>query len=217
MKAETEGTKTDFLDQNTEYECKYLVQDHDLITFKKIISEQPDPLDFLYVEGPDTYYTHPSKDENSFGRYRRPSFGLDGGRAEWTVKVKPDDASNNKKRLEINWRVDKTPEEDIIRGAEILGFEFNFSIVKNCHIMYYEDANVVFYTVYDVTEGTKSNKVEHFIEIEVNEDKIREGMTEKEAEGIVKKYEEILSPIEGVSAKKRLKLSLWERYRRGFK
>lgn len=202
------------LDLNTEFECKYRVKDHDLVTFKKIIATLPDPKRFLYVEGPDQYFTHPNFDESSFGRYRKPSFGLDGGRSEWTVKLKPKGAKNNKKRVEINWRVDGTPEEDIVRGAEVQGFAFNFSIVKNCHIMFFEDATLVFYTVYDTTEGSKSTKVDHFVEIEVSEDKIREGMKEEQAEATIAKYEAVLSSIEGVSTKRRLKLSLFEMYRR---
>lgn len=202
------------LDHNTEYECKYRVKDHDLVPFKKIIAALPDPKSFIYVEGPDDYYTHPDFDESSFGRYRKAAFGLDNGRAEWTVKAKPKGATNNKKRIEVNWRVDSTPKEDIIRGVEMMGFVFNFSIVKNCHIMRLDDATVVFYTVYDTTEGSKSTKVDHFIEIEVSEEKIREGMTEKEAEAIVIKYEQLFASIDGVGAKRRLKLSLFDMYRR---
>ena len=202
------------LDLNTEFECKYRVKDHDLISFKKIVAEIPNPVRFLYVEGPDTYYKHPNGDENSFGRYRRPSFGLDGGRSQWTIKVKPKDAKNNKMRVEVNWEVNGTPEEDIVRGAELQGFVFNFSIVKNCHIMTFDDATLVFYTVYDTTDGTKSTKVDHFVEIEVSEEKIRLGMTEAQAEATVEKYEAILAPIEGVAKKRRLKQSLWEMYRR---
>lgn len=208
----TESNQTN-LDPNTEFECKYRVEPHVLIEFKKIAGSLPDLRSFLYVEGPDFYYSHPEFDERSFGRYRRPSFGLDGGRAEWTVKRWPKGAKNGIKRLEMNWRVDQTPEEDVKRGAEVMGFIFNFSIIKSCQIYKLDDATLVFYTVYDVTDGTTSNKVDHFIEIEVREELINKGLTEEQAWGIIEKYEKILAPV-GVSAKKRLRLQLWDMYKR---
>jgi adenylate cyclase class IV len=168
----------------------------------------------LYVEGPDFYYSHPDGEPTSFGRYRRPSFGLDGGRAEWTVKFKPKGAKNSIQRLELNWRVDKTPEEDIKRGALLMGFTPNFTITKSCQIYKFEDATLVFYTVYDITEGSTSSKVDHFVEIEVSEEKInKEGLTEVQAWAIIEKYEKTLAPI-GITPQKRLRKSLWEMYRR---
>lgn len=202
------------LDQNTEFECKYRVEPHVLIEFKRIVEKLPDIKSFLYVEGPDFYYSHADYDESSFGRYRRPSFGLDGGRAEWTVKFKPKGAKNSIKRIEVNWRVDQTPEDDVKRGAELMGFKLNFSITKNCQIYKFDDATLVFYTVYDTTEGATSQKVDHFCEIEVSEEKIyKEGLTEDQAWAIIEKYEKILAPI-GITPQKRLRKSLWDMYKR---
>ena len=183
------------LDQNTEFECKYRVEPHVLIEFKRIVSELPDLKSFLYVEGPDFYYSHPDFDERSFGRYRKPSHGLDNGRAEWTVKRWLTGAKSSTKRLEMNWRVDLTPEEDVKRGAEVMGFVFNFSIIKSCQIYKFDDATLVFYTVYDVTDGSTSSKVDHFVEVEVSEKLITEGLTEAEAWVIIEKYEKALAPI----------------------
>lgn len=204
---------TENLDPNTEFECKYRVEPHVLVDFKKIAGNLPDLTSFLYVEGPDFYYSHPDFDDRSFGRYRRPSFGLDGGRAEWTVKRFPTGAKNGIKRLEMNWRVDKTPEEDVRRGAEVMGFVFNFSIVKSCQIYKFDDVTLVFYTVYDTTDAVVSSKVDHFIEIEVSEALISSGLTDEKAWAIIEKYEGILSPL-GVTAKKRLRLQLWDMYSR---
>lgn len=201
------------LDPNTEFECKYRVEPHVLVEFKKIVSELPNLRSFLYVEGPDFYYSHPDYDDSSFGRYRRPSFGLDGGRAEWTVKFKPKGAKNSIKRLEVNWRVDQTSEEDVKRGAELMGFKHNFSIIKSCQIYKFEDATLVFYTVYDVTESSTSSKVDHFVEIEVAEKMITDGMAEDQAWGIVEKYEKSLAPI-GINPQKRLRKQLWDMYKR---
>lgn len=201
------------LDPNTEFECKYRVEPHVLIEFKRIVSELPELRSFLYVEGPDFYYSHPDFDERSFGRYRRPSFGLDGGRAEWTVKRWLKGAKVSTKRLEMNWRVDQTAEEDVKRGAEVMGFVFNFSIIKSCQIYKFDDATLVFYTVYDVTDGSTSSKVDHFVEIEVSEKLVSKGLTEDEAWGIIEKYEKPLAPI-GISPQKRLRKQLWDMYRR---
>lgn len=208
---------TEQLDLNTEFECKYRVEPQVLVEFKRIVGELPEEKDFLYVEGPDYYYTHPDYDESSFGRYRRPSFGLDGGRAEWTVKFKPKGAKNSIQRLELNWRVDQTPEADIRRGAELMGFVPNFTIIKSCQIYKFKDATLVFYTVYDMAEGGKASKIDHFVEIEVSEKRINEeGLTEDQAWGIIQKYEKVLAPI-GVSPQKRLRKSLYDMYKRVIK
>lgn len=203
------------LDRNTEFEVKFRVEPHTLIEFKRIVSELPGDKSLTYVEGPDHYYTHPDYDETSFGRYRKASFGLDNGRAEWTLKFRPKGAKNSIQRLEMNWRVDNTPEEDVLRGAELMGFQRNFSIVKSCHMYKFVDATLVFYTVYDITEGSKSSKVDHFIEIEVCEHLIaNQGLTEKDAWAIIEKYEAALAPLD-ITAKNRLKRSLFDMYVRG--
>lgn len=191
-----------------EFETKYRTEDHQLIEFKKTVESIPGEKAFVYVEGPDYYYTHP-QNEDSFGRYRKPSYGLDNGRCEVTFKIKPEGAKNNIMRKEFNWRVDKTPEETIKAGFDALGFIFNFSIVKSCHIYFLEDANLVFYTVYDTTDG-KPKKTDSFIEIEVNEEKIKD-MTEEQAWEVIEKYEKTLESI-GISAQKRLRKSLFEMY-----
>lgn len=94
-----------------------------------------------------------------------------------------------------------------------MGFVFNFTIIKSCQIYKFDEATLVFYTVYDVTDGTTSSKVDHFVEIEVREDLIKTGLTEEEAWAIVEKYEKVLAPV-GVSNKKRLRLQLWDIYKR---
>ena len=191
-----------------EFETKYRVEDQQLIEFKKTVDLIPGEKSFIYVEGPDYYYVHPDMDD-SFGRYRKPSYGLDNGRCEVTFKIKPKGAKNNIIRKEFNWRVDKTPEETIKAGFDALGFVFNFSIVKNCHIYFLEDANLVFYTVYDTTDG-KPKKTDSFVEIEVNEEKIKL-MTEEDAWKVIEKYEKLLEPI-GISPQKRLRKSLFEMF-----
>lgn len=196
--------------EHLEFESKYRVEDYLLIEFKKLMNSIQEEKKFIYVEGPDTYYTHPNLD-NGFGRYRKPSYGLDNGRSEFTVKVKPSGAKNNILREEVNWRVDGTSEESIDRLVSILGFKFNFSIYKSCQIFKFEDATLVFYTVYDTTDGQPS-KADSFLEIEVCEEKIKT-LTEKEAYSIIAKWEAVLAPL-GIKANNRLKKSLYEIYKR---
>lgn len=193
-----------------EFETKYFMEEYQLLTFKKIVESIKEDKSFLYVEGKDFYYVKEDM-PNSFARYRSADYGLDNGRSEVTIKTKPIAAKNNIKRQELNWRVDKTPEKTIMLGLETLGFKFNFSIWKSCHIIKLNDATLVFYTVYETTGGV-FGQPKSFLEIEVSEEKISE-MTEDQAWGIIEKYEKLLAPT-GLTPQKRLKKSLFEMYRR---
>lgn len=227
------------LHHHTEFETKYRVEPSVLTEFKRIVDGLPGLQKFLYVEGPDSYYTNKhvtnlflkfadSLDEQNkeklvsivnktigqyppFMRYRRPSHGLDGDRKELTTKYKPDGAKNNIQREEKNLRVDKTPEDTIVSFVQDMGYRLNFSIWKTCHIYNFEDATLVFYSVYDTTDG-KASKMDNFIEIEISEEKVSE-MTEAQAWQIIEKYEKALESI-GLKAKNRLRKSLYEMYKR---
>lgn len=199
------------LGEHVEFEAKYRIEGHLLTEFKKLLEALPDNKSFIYVEGPDYYYVREDLDEGSFARYRRPSYGLDNGRCEVTFKIKPKGAKNNIRREEYNWRVDGTPEDTIRQALVAINFKFNFSIFKSCHIYKLGDATLVFYTVYDITEG-KPSKHDNFIEIEVDE-KLTSQLTEEQAYDIIRKYEALLAPL-GINSSKRLKRSLFEMYRR---
>lgn len=206
--------------EHIEFETKYRVEDHLLIKFKQILESHADLCDFIYIEGPDYFYTYPQAwfDANqkwdqsgTFIRYRKPSFGLDKGRRQVTWKYKPKDAKNSIQRKEHNWDIGKTPEKTVIEQLQDSGATFNASIVKNCHIYQFDDATLVFYTVYDTTYG-EPKKADYFVEIEVCEEKIGD-MNEQEAWTIIEKYEKVLAPL-GISAQKRLRKSLFEMYRK---
>lgn len=192
----------------TEFETKYRVEPHQQSEFKRVVGTLPNLKKFIYVEGPDLYFIKSGED---FARYRKPSHGLDNDRSEVTWKTKPVGAKNNIKRTEVNWRVDGTPEEAILAGLELTGYKFNFSIEKNCHIYNLEDATLVFYTVFDTTDG-KPSKMDTFVEIEIDEHLVST-LTEDQAMEIIEKYEKILEPL-GLSAQRRLRKSLFEIYRR---
>jgi len=228
--------------KNTEFETKYRVDAASLTEFKQIADKLPNLEKFIYVEGPDTYYTneHITKKLEAFGetlseknkdafqklleetvgafppfmRYRRPSHGLDGDRKELTTKYKQSGSKNNIQREEKNIRVDKVDEETIMKFVSDLGYKLNFSIWKTCHIYNFDDATLVFYSVYDTTNG-KASKMDTFVEIEVNEEKIH-NMTEKQAFEIIEKYEKALETV-GLSARSRLRKSLFEMYKREVK
>jgi adenylate cyclase class IV len=195
------------LKKHTEVECKYRIEETDLFKIKLHMEKIENLVKFTYVDGPDSYYINKDGD---FLRYRKPNNSED-GRAELTMKKKMKDAKDNVIRREWNIRVDHTPEETITDMIENLGFSFNFKIFKVCHIYKYADATLVFYTVADITDST-AKKIDHFVEIEVDEDTIHE-KTEEQAWEVIKKYETILAAV-GISAQKRMKKSLFELYRK---
>lgn len=206
--------------EHIEFETKYRMEDHSLIQFKQVIDASPDEKSFVYVEGPDFFYVYPQNwfdsmpqwdPKGTFIRFRKPSYGLDKGRRQVTWKYKPRDSKNNIQRKENNWDIGSTPENVIVEQIQDSGAVFNFSLIKNCHIYKFSDATLVFYTVYDTTEG-KPNKADYFVEIEVCEELIAT-LTETEAWAIIEKYETVLAPL-GINAQKRMKKSLFELYRR---
>ena len=186
----------------TEFETKYRVDGSLIYDFKQFVKEKlPDYKESIYIESDDIYYVK----GDEFLRYR---FSDDKKikRAELTYKQKTVD-NHNIVRKEVNLRVDQNDKDTVAAMAEALGFEKNFKISKIVHIYVYEDATLPFYTVYD-----EDGKVDHFMEIEVDEALIPK-ITKEEAMDIIKKYESLLSPL-GITAQKRLKKSLFEMYRK---
>jgi adenylate cyclase class IV len=189
-----------------EIENKYRVDPSIELPFVMLVRSFPEEKTFIHAEGADKYYV---KDGNKFCRYRRQE---DSSRAELTYKIKPKDAINNIVRVEYNIRVDGTPPEVIDKVlTEIEGYKHSFTIYKRCSIFNFSDAIIVYYSVADITDG-KVRGLDHFIEIEVNEE-ILHNLTEAEARAILDKYEKKLEPI-GISPYKRLRKSLWEMYKR---
>ncbi len=207
--------------EHIEFETKYRVEDHQLIEFKQIMDSSAEEKKFIYVEGPDYYWTYPSwwfqnnpqwDEGGTFVRFRKPSYGLDNGNRQVTWKYKPRESKNNIQRTENNWDIkDKTEEASITKQLQCAGCKFNFSIVKNCHIYILGDATLVFYTVYDTTDG-KPKKADSFVEIEVNEENMK-NTTADQAWAVIVKYEKVLESI-GLNAQKRLKKSLFAMYKR---
>jgi len=182
-----------------EIETKYDADNIDRVKFKSFL-RSINPKSFLYVESTDVYY---SKDDE-FIRYRMPPESDESKKSELTLKRKHI-AGNNVVRTEVNLRVDLNDEATVKAFCEGLGYIKNFTIYKMCDIYFFEDADVVFYTVID-----ENNKTSNFLEIEVEESL---DITEEEAKAIIVKYEKLLSPL-GLSPQKRMRRSLWEMYKR---
>jgi predicted adenylyl cyclase CyaB len=189
-----------------EVEVKYNAEEIDRIVFKDL-AKSLSPKSFIYVESTDIYY---AKSENDFLRHRLPAQnkgGAEENRSELTFKKKIID-QNNWSRVEVNLRVDQNDPKLVEAFCEGLGYKRNFSIQKNCDIYFWDDADIVYYTVKD-----EDGKYSNFCEIEASEDI---GMTQEESWAVVLKYEKLLAPL-GITPQKRKKLSLWEIYRKGFK
>ncbi len=191
--------------QYIEVEVKYNADDIDLYAFKDLVKSL-NPISFIYVESTDIYY---AKSENEFLRHRLPAENKQGeeqDRSELTFKKKHID-QNNWTRTEVNLRIDKNDPKLVEAFCEGLDYKRNMSIQKSCHIYFWPDADVVYYSVKD-----EAGKYTHCLEIEANEDI---GMTQEESWNIVVKYEKLLAPL-GITPQKRKKLSLWEMFRKGF-
>ena len=182
-----------------EIETKYDADGIDRIAFKGLLQSM-NPHTFIYVESTDTYF---SKGDD-FIRYRSPPTNEKSKRSELTLKKKHV-SGNNVVRTEINLRVDPNEENVIIAFCENLGYVRNFSIYKMCDIYFFEDADVVLYTVID-----EDKKQSNYLEIEVDESK---EFSEEQGREILSKYEKLLAPL-GLNPKKRMKKSMWEIFRK---
>jgi len=188
-----------------EFESKYRLDLKNHFKWKEIVSNIEGLKEFVYAESDDIYYTKNNQDYE-FIRYRFSNTTKE-KRAELTIKKKTNE-NNNIKRFEKNLRVDYNSKDTVESFVESLGFKKNFRIKKpGVHIYRFKDATLPLYTVIDEKEN-----IDHFIEIEINEDLISQ-ITEQEAWDIIKKYEDYLKPL-GISPQNRMKLSLFEIYRK---
>ena len=164
--------------QYLEVECKYNADDISRNAFKDLVKSF-NPKNFIYVESTDIYYL---REENEFLRYRMPSENKLGGddenRAELTFKKKHKE-NNNLVRTEINLRVDKNDSALVHAFCEGLGYKKNFSIAKACDIYFFDDADIVFYSVKD-----EDGKYAHYLEIEADENI---GMTHEQSWEVILK------------------------------
>jgi len=184
-----------------EIESKYSADEIDRMAFKDLVRSF-NPKSFIYVESKDVYYL---RDDEAL-RYRMPSFNKLSGeenRAELTFKKKHKD-NNNLIRTEVNLRVDLNDPNLVDAFCTGIGYVKDFEIDKCCDIYYFDDADIVYYSVKD-----ENGKYSYFLEIEALEN--NQGTKEQSWETVLK-YEKMLLPL-GITPQKRKKLSLFEIYR----
>lgn len=178
-----------------EVEVKYKIKPEQLFQIKEMMEKHNS--DFLYVESKDDYYTNK---KNEFIRHRYSESKKE-RRAELTIKRKLDD-NNNIFRKEVNLRVDNSTPDLVKNFVNLLGYKFNFTLNKWVHVYHLSEAIVACYTV--KTNG----KLDHFLEIEVNEDL---EITKEEAWEIIRKWEREFEVLD-LKPQNRLRLSLFENY-----
>lgn len=179
-----------------ELETKYSADGIDMADFIKLVS----PLNpqWMMVSSYDDYFVNQN---DEFIRYRyHDTMG------ELTIKRKTTDANNNN-RVEVNVPTDGKSGAAVQAFADLLGYKKNFSIFKTCKIAFLEKAVLVYYVVYD----ENLNEKKRFIEVEAKEE--YNWSSEEEAWATVVEYENMLAPL-GISAKNRLKKSLYEIFKK---
>jgi adenylate cyclase class IV len=179
-----------------ELEYKYYADDIGMDDFIKLF--QPLNPTWMMVSSYDDYFTN---DKEEFIRYRYHDH-----MGELTIKRKTTDLNNNN-RVEVNVPTDGKSSASIEAFANLLGYKKNFSIFKTCKIAFLEKVVLVYYVVYD----ENLNEQKRFIEVEAKES--HPWSSEEEAWAEVVKHETMLVPL-GISAKNRLKKSLFELFKK---
>ena len=184
----------------TELEYKYKADGVKLTDFQEL-AEGLTPLRDIDASSWDVYYTKAGV-EDYFIRYR------DSDNPELTKKRKTKQ-SNNWNRIEVDLPLDKekVKEKTIETFVSLDGYSKNFKIYKSCFIYWFDNTNMVYYTVYD--ENMK--EIGRYIEVEVNKEKISE-IGQDKAQEELKSLEEQLTKL-GISSKNRMKRSLFEIYK----
>lgn len=197
-----------------EIEVKFRIDEKQLNDWKDLVrkyrDEHPEEYrDFIYVDSDDDYYVNPHTPKGLDYQFIRHRFSDDkkNKRAELTTKKKLTD-SNNIIRREWNVRIDNNDKGAVKSWiTEGLDYEYAFKITKYVQIYKFKDATLPFYTVID-----EKGKRDTFIEVEVDEELLaKDKITEDQAWDIIRKYEAILAPL-GVTARNRLRKSLFEMY-----
>lgn len=175
-----------------EIETKYYANAIPMDDFVKIV--EPLNPEWIMVSSYDDYFTN---ENDEFIRYRYHD-----NMGELTIKRKTNN-NNNLNRIEVNIKTESKSSKAVAAFVDLLGYKLNFSIFKTCKIAILDKVVLVYYIVYD----SNLKELERFIEIEARED--IKWLNEKDAWLEIVKYEDILEPL-GISAKKRLKKSLFE-------
>lgn len=125
---------------------------------------------------------------------------------ELTLKQKTNDLNAN--RIEINLQLSsETDQETVNAFYQLLGYQFDYKILKKSHIFDFGNAELVYYIVYSVeskrptrNSTEKYTEIGRYIEIEAKSDNLNDSFK------IINKYENIL----GFNQEQRLNKSLYE-------
>lgn len=122
------------------------------------------PSKYIHVVGPDVYYTQ----GRNVLRHRQNGEGA----GELTVKRRTSEKST-KDRLEIDLRFDiGTTVDDVSRFLQATGWEQKFTVIKDCHIFWFEDqkpgVEAVLYDVRCLLPSGKETKSRRFVEFEIH-------------------------------------------------
>lgn len=191
----------------TELEYKYLADNIKLSDFRKLMESYPN--EWLNID--DRIFGPTVKEVSSFDIYYTASlehfirFRMSKQSPELTIKRKNNE-TNNWDRVEVDVPLSpEATEETVEKFVNLLDYKKNFKIYKSCFIYFFDNFNTVYYTVYD----EEMKEVGRFIEIEINKDKVK--MLGDNASIVLKQVENSLEAL-GITAKNRLKKSLFEMY-----
>lgn len=183
-----------------EIEFKYDANTMDFKTFTTVCEEKS-PNKLLITSGFDHFYGHTSK-KTSFYRYRT---GNDINQLTFKRKMT---ASDNFIRVEHNMNLSAhSNKEQVDELCRELGYRYNTSLFKTCFIYVYDKHIAVMYICYN----TKMQEIGRFFELEVNED--IEWKSVDEAWNYLLQVEEDYRAL-GISEEARIKLSLWEMFKK---
>lgn len=189
-----------------ECEFKYTADNISLTKFQEFCESRPDyaGVPALVASGYDHFYAS-SKDTDAFCRHR---YGPDMN--QLTFKRKTTDV-NNYVRTEHNLDFTKDMTTNQVQAyIKEHGYEFNIAIFKNCFIYKYDWYTLVYYICYN----TDMRELGRFLEIEMKEDYAWKN--KDEAWNALVAMERLCKPL-GLSAQKRIRLSLFEMFKQDIK
>jgi adenylate cyclase class IV len=150
--------------EHRELEVKLAADGMNIKAFKDWCFDR-DPSKYLHVTGPDVYYTQ----GKNVLRHRQPG---QGGPGELTVKRRTSKKST-RDRLEIDLKfADIVNIEDVGRFLTATGWKQKFTVIKDCHIFWFEDrvpgVEAVLYSVRCVLPNGKETRERAFVEFEIH-------------------------------------------------
>lgn len=182
-----------------EIEYKYSAEHITMDDFFKFCRDR-NPHKHVIGFGPDHFY-HSLTDKNSFHRFRIAS-----DYKELTLKKKLNN-ENSVVRIERNMQMHMTMTKEKIDGyLKELGYEYNTTIYKSCHVYEFDYYTLVYY----ICMNENMEEIGRFIEIEMKEEYPWQDVDHALSE--LNALEIICKPL-GLRKKDRINESLFELFR----